>query len=75
MLHTYEVAIPVAPFEDQVYHYPVMVDFKNKKGQSAPVREYVAAVFHGGMNSKAFNGIRRGQTIKKDGYARGYRRY
>ena len=57
----------MAPFEDQVYHYPVMVDFKDKKGQSAPVREYVAAVFHGGMNSKAFNGIRRGQTIKKHG--------
>ena len=44
-----------------------MVDFKDKKGQSAPIREYVAAAFHGGMNPTAFNGIRRGQTIKKDG--------
>ena len=57
----------MAPFEGQVCHCPILVDFKDNKGQSAPVREYVAAVFHGGMNSKAFNGISRGQTIKKDG--------
>ena len=37
------------------------------KTRRAPVGEYVAAAFHGGMNSKAFNGIRRGQTIKRDG--------
>ena len=61
------MAVPVAPFEGQVCHCPILVDFKDNKGQSAPVREYVAAVFHGGMNSKAFNGISRGQTIKKDG--------
>ena len=44
-----------------------MVDFKDRKDQSAPVRDYVSAAFHGGMNSKAFNGIGRGETIKKDG--------
>ena len=64
---SYEVAIPVAPFEGQTYHCPIIVDFKDKKGVSVPTREYVSAAFHGGMNSKAFNGIRRGQDIKKDG--------
>jgi len=63
----YEVAVPEAPFKGQVYHCPIMVDFKDKRDQSIPVREYVSAAFHGGMNSKAFNGIRRGQTIKTDG--------
>ena len=63
----YEVAVPEAPFEGQVYHCPIMVDFKDRNDQSAPVREYISALFQGGMNSKAFNGIRRGQTIKKDG--------
>ena len=64
---SYEVAIPVAPFEGQVYHCPLIVDFKDKKDVSVPVREYVSAAFHGGMNSKAFTGImiRRGQTIKQ----------
>ena len=61
---SYEVAVLVA---GQVYHCPVMVDFKDKNDQSAPVREYVSTAFHGGMNSKAFNGIRRGRTIKNDG--------
>ena len=65
----YEVVIPVhvTPVEGQVYDRPLIVDYKDKKNQSVPVRGYVAAVFHGGMNSKAFNGIRRGQTIKRDG--------
>jgi hypothetical protein len=64
----YEVAVQEAPFQGQVYHCPIMVDFKNQsKNESVPVREYVSAAFHGGMNSKAFTGIRRGQTIKKDG--------
>ena len=69
---SYEVAIPVAPFEGQVYHCPFIVDFKDKKDVSVPVREYmyVSAAFHGGMNPKAFTGIRRGQTIKKDGYGK-----
>ena len=63
----YEVAIPKPPFEGQVYHCPMIVDFKSKKEDSVPVREFISAAFHGGMNSKAFLGIRRGQTIKKDG--------
>ena len=63
----YEVAVPAAPFEGQIYHCPLIVDFKDKKDISVPVREYVSALFQGGMNSEAFNGIRRGQTIMKDG--------
>ena len=66
----YEVAVPVAPFEGQIYHCPLIVDFKDKKDISVPVREYVSALFQGGMNSEAFNGIRRGQTIMKDGSGR-----
>ena len=65
----YEVALE-APFEGQVYHCPIIVDFKNKKDHSIPPKEYVTAAFHGGMNSKAFLGIRRGETIKKDGSGR-----
>ena len=67
MSYELEVAIPVALFEGQVYHCPLVVDFKDKKNVSVPVREYVSAAFHGGMNSKAFTGIRRGQPIKEDG--------
>ena len=63
----YEVATRVPPFEGQVYRCPLILDFKDKKDQSVPVREYVSAFFHGGMNSKACSGIRRGQTIKEDG--------
>ena len=63
----YEVVVPEAPFEGQVYHCSIMVDFKDRKDQSAPVREHISVHFQGGMNSKTFNGIRRGQTIKKDG--------
>ena len=65
----YEVALE-APFEGQVYHCPIIVDFKDKKEISIPSKEYVTAAFHGGMNSKAFLGIRRGETIKKDGSGR-----
>ena len=66
----YEAAVPEAPFEGQVYHCPIIVDFKDKKDHSIPSKEYVSAAFHGGMNSKAFLGIRRGETIKKDGSGR-----
>ena len=34
----YEVACPVAPFEGQVYHCPLIIDFNDKKDQSVPVR-------------------------------------
>ena len=61
---SYEVAVPMAPFEGQVYHCPIVSDFKDKKDQSSPVRECVSAAFHGGMNSKAVNGIKRGEEAK-----------
>ena len=64
---SYEVVVLVAPFEGQVYHCPIIVDFKDKKDLSVPGMKYVSAAFQGGMNSKAFIGIRRGQTIKTDG--------
>ena len=67
---SYEVAVPVAPFKGQVYHCPIIVDFKDKKDLSVPVRDCVSAAFQGGMNSTAFTGIRRGQTIKKDGFGK-----
>ena len=38
---SYEVAVPVAPFEGQVYHCPIIVVFKDKKDLSVPGREYV----------------------------------
>ena len=56
-----------APFPGQVYHCPLIMDPYCKQGKT-PLKNgtYVDALVTGGMNTKSFTGIRRGETLRTD---------
>ena len=56
-----------APFPGQVFHCPLIPDPYCKHGK-IPLENgtYVDCLISGGMNTKAFTGIRRGETLRTD---------